>query len=95
MNRIAADFRVPRRHARFFRHANAEHAPEDLEHSRYHAFQREIRPQLFFIEIVQGGALLLGPITDVPGIESRVPRTPPVPDSLHETACRSSCVALR
>ena len=49
--------------------ADSKNAAEDLEHPRDHAIQRKVRPQSFFVEIVQRGALLLGPVADIPRLE--------------------------
>ena len=58
---------IPER--RLFLDANAEDAPEDFEHPVDDVFERKIGAQRFFIEIVQGDALLFGPVADVPGLQ--------------------------
>ena len=49
--------------------SNAKNLAEDLEHSGNDALQREVGPQFFFIEVVQGRALFFGPVTDIPGLQ--------------------------
>ena len=57
---------IPGRHILLFAHSNAEQAAENVEHSGRDALQRKIGPERFFVEIVEGSALLFGEISDVP-----------------------------
>ena len=69
MNFVGLHGRIPDRHVGHLSHPDSENAAEDLEHPRDHAVQGKVRPQGFLVEIVQSGALLFGPVADIPGLE--------------------------
>ncbi len=63
---VILHFGMPHRHAGFLHYANAVKPLHDLEHPLDNAAQREVRPNGFFIEIVERGALLFGVVGDIP-----------------------------
>jgi hypothetical protein len=56
---------------------DAIEALDELEQAVQDAFQREVRPQLFLIEIELGGALLFGPIANLPRVQPAPLSLPP------------------
>src|SRR5260370_35476729 len=60
---------MPHRHSRFLHYANAVEPLHDLEHPLDNAAQREVRPNGFFIEIVDLGATFFGVIGDIARLE--------------------------
>src|SRR5205823_2788956 len=65
---IVFDGRVPARNALLVDELNAENTAEDVEHPGHYSVELKIGPQLFFIELVKRLPLLLGKVSDVPGL---------------------------
>src|SRR6185437_6128219 len=62
-------FTVPDRNAVLLLHIDVEKTSKNFEHAGNYAIQRKIWTQRFLVEIVQGGALLFGPIPDIPRLK--------------------------
>src|SRR5579859_1927308 len=60
---------IPTRNSRLGDYVNPENTAENIEHACHHAFQLEVRPQFFFIEVVKRETLFFGNIPDVPGLD--------------------------